>query len=94
MYPSNHPRCCTNSIPYSQLLRARRICSGDQDFPKVSKQIISFFEQRQYPQTVLSSALKRIQGINRASTLAPQTDQTPTTYSVSLTPPPHHSIQN
>ncbi|KAJ8028283.1 hypothetical protein HOLleu_30479 [Holothuria leucospilota] len=78
MYPSNHPRSCTNSIPYSQLLRARRICSDDQDFAKVSKQIISFFEQRQYPQRVLSNAQKRIQGIDRASALAPKTDQTPT----------------
>ncbi|KAJ8046455.1 hypothetical protein HOLleu_05127 [Holothuria leucospilota] len=78
MYPSNHPRSCTNSIPFSQLLRARRICSDDQDFAKVSKQIISFFEQRQYPQRVLSNALKRIQGIDRASALAPKTDHTPT----------------
>ncbi|KAJ8017731.1 hypothetical protein HOLleu_44655 [Holothuria leucospilota] len=78
MYPSNHPRSCTNSIPFSQLLRARRICSDDQDFAQVSKQIISFFEQRQYPQRVLSNALKRIQGIDRASALAPKTDHTPT----------------
>ncbi|KAJ8022331.1 hypothetical protein HOLleu_37197 [Holothuria leucospilota] len=78
MYPSNHPRSCTNSIPFSQLLRARRICSDDQDLAKVSKQIISFFEQRQYPQRVLSNALKRIQGIDRASALAPKTDHTPT----------------
>ncbi|KAJ8037206.1 hypothetical protein HOLleu_17965 [Holothuria leucospilota] len=78
MYPFNHPRSCTNSIPFSQLLRARRICSDDQDFAKVSKQIISFFEQRQYPQRVLSNALKRIQGIDRASAFAPKTDHTPT----------------
>ncbi|KAJ8049622.1 hypothetical protein HOLleu_02449 [Holothuria leucospilota] len=78
MYPSNHPRSCTNSIPFSQLLRARRICSDDQDFAKVSKQIISFFEQRQYPQRVLSNALKCIQEIDRASALAPKTDHTPT----------------
>ncbi|KAJ8037948.1 hypothetical protein HOLleu_18899 [Holothuria leucospilota] len=78
MYPFNHPRSCTNLIPYSQLLRARRICSDDQCFVKVSKQIISFCEQRQYPQRVLSNALKRIQRIDRDSALAPKTDQTPT----------------
>ena len=78
MYPSNHPRSCTNSIPYSQLLRARRICSDDQDFTKVSKQIISFFEERHYPPSVLSDALNRIQGIDRASALAPKDNHAPT----------------
>ena len=69
LYPSNHPKSCTKSIPYSQLLRARRICSDDSDFSAASKDILSFFERRQYPTKVLNGALHRIQGISRAEAL-------------------------
>ncbi|KAJ8048911.1 hypothetical protein HOLleu_01418 [Holothuria leucospilota] len=69
LYPSNHPKSCTKSIPYSQLLRARRICSEDSDFSAASKNVLSFFEKRQYPTKILTGTLHRIQGINREEAL-------------------------
>ena len=33
MYTSSHPSHVKNSIPYSQFLRLRRLCSDDSDFP-------------------------------------------------------------
>ena len=41
-YSSSHPVCCNNSIPYSQFLRLRRICS-EKDFTTRSEEMTSFF---------------------------------------------------
>ena len=76
LYPSNHPKSCTKSIPYSQLLRAKRICSDESDFAKSSEQILSFFEKRQYPTKILSNALQRIQRTSRADALEKRTKNT------------------
>ena len=42
-YSSSHPVGCNNSIPYSQLLRLRRICSEEEDFTTRSEKMTSFF---------------------------------------------------
>ena len=42
-YTSSHPARCKNSIPYSQFLRLRRICSEDNDFENKSIEMASFF---------------------------------------------------
>ena len=42
-YTSSHPVRCKNSIPYSQFLRLRRICSEENDFENKSKEMASFF---------------------------------------------------
>ena len=45
-YTSSHPARCKNSIPYSQFLRLRRICSGDNDFENKSIEMASFFPKQ------------------------------------------------
>ena len=42
-YSSSHPVGCNNSIPYSQFLRLRRICSEEEDFTTRSEEMTSFF---------------------------------------------------
>ena len=42
-YSSSHPVRCKNSIPYSQFLRLRRICSEEEDFTTRSEEMTSFF---------------------------------------------------
>ncbi|KAJ8047854.1 hypothetical protein HOLleu_06972 [Holothuria leucospilota] len=60
MYPSNHPRSCTNSIPSHNFY-------GPDGFVPTTRISLKF-----------PSRLFRIQGIDRASALAPKTDHTPT----------------
>ncbi|KAJ8034008.1 hypothetical protein HOLleu_24414 [Holothuria leucospilota] len=92
LYPSNHPKSCTESIPYSQLLRARRICSEDSDFSAASKSILSFFEKRQYPTKILTGALHRIQGIDRAEALSKKSN-TSTNLRIPLVISHHPSVR-
>ena len=52
-YTSSHPARCKNSIPYSQFLRLRRICSEDNDFENKCIEMASFFQNRDYPSNVI-----------------------------------------
>ena len=42
-YDSSHPRHCKESLPYSQLLRLRHICSDQADFLNKAQEMASFF---------------------------------------------------
>ena len=44
LYSSSHPSHVKNSIPYSQFLRLRRLCSDDSDFSSKSEEMCQFFE--------------------------------------------------
>ena len=69
LYSSSHPPKCKSSIPFSQLLRAKRICSDDADFIDNSKQLSNFFSNRGYPDKVVQAANLRVQSISRSSIL-------------------------
>ena len=56
-YSSMHPRKCKDSIPYSQFLRVRRICSTLEDYDKHAKEFYGFFRTRGYPSQLLEEAL-------------------------------------
>ena len=47
-YTSCHPPSTKSSIPYSQFLRLRRLCSCDEDFDSKSQQMASFFTSQGY----------------------------------------------
>ena len=53
LHSSSHPSHVKNSIPYSQFLRLRRLCSDDSDFSNKSKDMCRFFEKRGYPASVI-----------------------------------------
>ncbi|XP_059504218.1 uncharacterized protein LOC125456532 [Stegostoma tigrinum] len=71
-YTSSHPPSCKNSIPYSQFLRLRRICSHDKTFHSRTSQMSKFFKVRNFPPTVIENALDRVSRISRNTSLTPR----------------------
>jgi hypothetical protein len=55
-YNSSHPQRCKDSIPYSQFLRVRRICSNLEDFDRNVLVFMMHFLRRGYPMKLLEEA--------------------------------------
>ena len=68
-FSSSHPSHVKNSIPYSQFLRVRRLCSEDSDFSFKSEEMCNFFDKRGYPASVVQAGHDRAQQIDRQSAL-------------------------
>ena len=68
-YSSSHPTKCENSIPFSQLLRLKRLCSNKPDFTDKAKEMCKSFMDSGYPGYIVDDALKRISGISRQLSL-------------------------
>ena len=95
LYSSSHPSHVKNSIPYSQFLRLRRLCSEDSDFSLKSEEMCEFFDKRGYPASVVEAGHHRAQQINRQSAL--QTSQKENTNRIpfTLTFHPHnHAVKS
>lgn len=65
---SHHPKT-KESIPFSQLLRLRRLCSDEDDFRSKCEEMIVFFKDRGYPNHVLDKALDRVNMVGRKDAL-------------------------
>ena len=65
----SHPRHCKESIPYSQALRLRRICSKEETFQTRIKEMKRHFLQRGYKKQILESQFKKVAGLTRDETL-------------------------
>ena len=61
-----------NSIPYSLLVQAKRICTKEKHFISEAK-IISKLRDRRYPEYILERAVNKIQDITRTQLLTPRT---------------------
>ena len=73
-FSSFHPQHCKCSIPYSQFLRLRRLCPGDDGFLLWSKEMVSFaqfFTDRGYPLSYLENDLQRVAIISPHDALRP-----------------------
>ena len=73
-YASSHPTGCKNSIPYSQFLRLRRICSDEIDFDEKSKEMTAFFRERGYPSRIIKGARDRVLITPREDLIQEQVD--------------------
>ena len=60
LHSSSHPAHFKNSIPYSQFLRLRRLCSDDTDFSEKAEEMCQFFKTRSYPDSLPSH--KKLEG--------------------------------
>ena len=70
-YDSCHPKHCTKSLPYSQFLRIRRICSKTSDFEKHSKSMKDHFSKRGYPPKDLEIAYNKAKNQDRMLLMNP-----------------------
>ena len=72
LYSSAHPQKCKDSIPYSQFLRIKRICSNPIDFDRNVLQMSKHFHRRGYPIELLESAALKVKRIDRKDLLTPK----------------------
>ena len=72
-YRSCHPLQQKNSIPYSLLVRAKRICTEEKHFITEARMIINKLRDRKYPENILERAVKKIQELSRDQLLTPRT---------------------
>ena len=70
-YDSEHPQRCKDSIPYSQFLRIRTICTSKVDFDKHVIELASHFLRRKYPLALLQEAAALARNKDRATLLHP-----------------------
>jgi hypothetical protein len=68
-YSSCHPHSCKNSLPYSQALRIRRICSTDELFEKRCAQLKGHFINRGYPASEVAFQINRARVRDRGELL-------------------------
>ena len=68
-FGSSHPSKCKTSIPYSQFLRLRKICSDDDDFHHEISHMERHFAARGYPQDVITRARVRAEAKRREDLL-------------------------
>ena len=62
---SEHPRSLKSSIPYSQALRLKTICSTSTEFDKNCAAIKQKFLDRQYKEEVLDEQIKKVDRTER-----------------------------
>ena len=70
LLPSScHPPHVTKSIPYSQALRIRRICSTDKSLEKRLGQLKHHLKRRGYKQSIIKKSFIKAHNISRSSLL-------------------------
>ena len=73
LHSSSHPTHVKNSTPFSQFLRLRFLWSDESDLSNKSEEMLQFFKNRGYPDSVVMAAQQRAQTTDQQS--APQTSQ-------------------
>ena len=72
LYNSAHPKKCKQSIPYSQFLRIKRICSKTEDFDRHIVTMSGHFLRRGYPINLLEEAAIKARRLDRDALLSPK----------------------
>ena len=85
LFTSAHPKKCKQSIPFSQYLRIRRICSRLDDFDKHMKELTLHFLNREYPLDLLQEAAIKARRLDREALLNPPPKESDSEDSLILT---------
>ena len=95
LHSSSHPSHVKNSIPYSQFLRLRRLCSEDSDLSSKSEEMYEFFDKSGYPASVVEAGHHRAQQIDRQSALQTSQRENNNRIPFTLTFHPHnHAVKS
>ena len=68
-YTSEHPAPTKNSIPFSQLLRVRKICSNMEDYNYHASRLFNIFKERGYNQVQVRNTIQRVREMDRMDLL-------------------------
>ena len=71
-FSSYHPGSLKRGLPYSQMLRLKRICNTESEFENQSAEMCERFREKGYNDYTLKDSLKRIKPLDRTSLLAPK----------------------
>ena len=74
-YNSYHPKHQKKSIPYSQAIRLRRICSSIKEFNKCAEKLKSNLLARNYPTDIINKAITKARNRTREDLLNPSPDK-------------------
>ena len=69
LYSSAHPPATKRSLPYSQLLRLKRICTRQEDYERHKEVKLEEFRDRGYPEHLLQKCVKKVEQRVRAEML-------------------------
>lgn len=72
-YESNHPKSLIESLPFSQGLRIKKICSEERDVENELVKLLSKFKKRGYPDILLENIKHKINVIPRKVIITPKT---------------------
>ncbi|KAL8561484.1 hypothetical protein ACOMHN_011166 [Nucella lapillus] len=75
---SCHPGHVHKSIPYSQFLRLRRLCSEETAFKRRCHEMVAHFKARGYSYKILKTALEKVSHTSRQETLKYRSKDTAT----------------
>ena len=90
LHSSSHPAHVKNSIPYSQFLRLRRLCSDNTDFSEKADEMT-----RGYPDPVIHNSKHRAQSVHPQSAPLSSQNKLEGRIPLTLTFHPHNiSVQN
>ena len=74
LYNSFHPKKCKDSIPFSQILRLRKLTSNNQQFETNVQDLLQFFKIREYPSAILESAKEKAKSYTQEKLLSTKGD--------------------
>ena len=95
VYSSSPPSKVKNSIPFSQFLRLRRLCSDDSVFSEKLEAMCQFFDKRGYPVSLVQAGRHRAQQIDRQSALQTAEEENSDRIRFTLTFHPHnHAVKS
>ena len=70
-HASCHPKGCKRSIPYSQALRLKRICSTSASFEKRAEELSEFLVPRQYQRNFIPDQIQKVRIRDRDKLIKP-----------------------
>ena len=71
-HKSYHPSSTKKSLPYSQSLRIKRICTSEEDYRSATKALKEQFMARRYNDTLITEAIQRASEMDRKDLLQPK----------------------